>query len=230
MNRWAFPLGLLLTVAVMVGVSRWRGQRSSEPPREIFDDMSVQPRYNAQARSAFFNDGRAMRRPVPGSVPFGGVDYAADAGSPTPQPDLLREDDAFYRGTVRVTGWLTDTNQFLKKMPLTPDEPLLARGKERYGIYCAVCHGPAGYGNGVTTKFGMLGVGNFHQDRIRQMPDGEIFHVIGQGKGTMQGYAAQVKPRDRWAIVAWVRVLQRSQNAKIDDVPAEHRRELEAMK
>jgi mono/diheme cytochrome c family protein len=116
---------------------------------------------------------------------------------------------------------------FMKKIPVKWTPELIARGKERFNIYCVACHGPAGYGNGITTQYGMAGVGNFHQDKFRVMPDGEIFNTITNGKATMQSYASQVKRVDRWAIVAWVRVLQRSQNAKLRDVPEAERAELE---
>ena len=223
--RWLWmPLTFVVAAGLSLAVFGWRGKIGSEPPREAFRDMDVQPRVDPQGRSNFFADGRAMRLPVPGTVPFGGGDYFSDAGSPRQNQDFLQADDLFFRGGTKKAEGSMD---FLKKMPVKLTPELMARGKERFNIYCAVCHGPAGYGNGVTTQYGMVGVGNFHQDKFRTMPDGEIFNTITNGKATMQPYASQVKPADRWAIVAWVRVLQRSQNANLSDVPEAEGAELE---
>lgn len=223
-------VGLTLGLIVVVLLAGCRGQMSDEPPREIFQDMSDQPKYKPQGQSAFFADGRASRLPVAGTVPFGGADYTADAGAPSPRAELLREDSAYYRGVERRPSWIGEWDYFVRQMPVKLDKALIDRGRERYGIHCAVCHGDAGYGNGITTKYGMVGVASFHQPRFRAMSDGEIYHVISNGKGTMLPYGPQVKPADRWAIVAWVRVLQRSQNATLEDVPPEKRRELEGAK
>ncbi|MCX7702046.1 MAG: cytochrome c [Gemmataceae bacterium] len=217
---WIVCLGFLLLAGC-------RGQTSMDPPREIFQDMSDQPKYKAQGQSRFFADGRAMRPLVPGTIPFGGANYAADAGVLTANPDFLREDAAFYRGVVAREPGAQPPEEFIRRIPVPLTKELLERGRERYGIFCAVCHGDAGYGDGITTKYGMVGVANLHLPKYREMPDGEIYHVIANGRNTMLPYAAQIKPSDRWAIVAWVRVLQRSQHATLDDVPPEHRGELE---
>lgn len=207
-----------------------RGQSSDDPPREVFQDMSDQPRYKTQGRSEFFADRRSARPPVVGTVPFGGGNYAADAGAPSPRADMLREDAVYFRGVERRLTWFGEREFYVARLPVKFDKALLERGRERYGIHCSVCHGDAGHGNGITTKYGMIGVANFHQPRFRDMTDGEIHHVISNGRGTMLPYGPQVKPEDRWAIVAWLRVLQRSQNATVEDVPAEMRRELESVK
>jgi mono/diheme cytochrome c family protein len=216
----------IVLAGVLVGLG-CRGQVSTDPPREIFQDMSDQPKYKAQGRSSFFADGRSMRRPVEGTVPFGGANYAADAGVLAPDRSFLRDDAAFYRGVVVRDAGAAPTEEFLRRIPVPLTRELLQRGRERYGIFCAVCHGEAGFGDGITTKYGMVGVANLHLPKYREMADGEIFHVISNGRNTMLPYAAQIKPADRWAIVAWVRVLQRSQNATWDDVPPEHRGDLE---
>lgn len=217
----------LLLMAGVLLVLGCRGQTSTDPPREIFQDMSDQPKYKAQGRSAFFPDSRSMRPVVAGTIPFGGANYSADAGALAPDPSFLREDAAYYRGVIVKPAGADPPTEFLRTIPVPLTRELLQRGKERYGIFCAVCHGDAGYGNGITTKYGMAGVANLHLPKYRDMADGEIFHVISNGRNTMLPYAAQIKPADRWAIVAWVRVLQRSQNATLDDVPPEHRGELE---
>ncbi len=106
---------------------------------------------------------------------------------------------------------------------------LIKRGQERFLIHCAVCHGESGYGgqgeiaHGIVGRYGMIGIANYHEDRIRNMRDGEIFNTITNGKNTMSSYAHQIKVQDRWAIVAYIRVLQLSQNAPVSWVPAEER-------
>jgi mono/diheme cytochrome c family protein len=210
-----FAVGLGTLIAVF-----GRSGRSTHLPLEYYLDMKVQPRPRGQSQSAFFADGRAMRTPVIGTVPFGGADYLGSAGSPRLNPDLLQAEDDFYRGKAEGS-WVTE-------LPTKVDAKLLERGENRFAVHCAVCHGQTGAGNGITTQHGFVGVANLHQDKYRAMPAGEIFNTITNGKGLMGAYGARVKPADRWAIVAWVRVLQRSQNARIDDVPEPHRSELEA--
>jgi mono/diheme cytochrome c family protein len=109
---------------------------------------------------------------------------------------------------------------------LTAD--LLKRGQQEFDIFCSVCHGRTGDGNGMIVQRGMPQPPNFHQDRLRNVPDQHIFDVITRGYGVMYSYAARVAPRDRWAIVAYLRALQLSQNAALDDVPAEERAQLTA--
>jgi mono/diheme cytochrome c family protein len=111
-------------------------------------------------------------------------------------------------------------------LPIPVTAELLARGQERYAIHCQVCHGAAGDGNGITSKFGMVGAANYHVDRLRQMADGEIYNTIVNGKNNMFGYGANIRGDDRWAIVAYVRALQRSQYATLADVPEEKKAEL----
>src|SRR5271156_961671 len=96
---------------------------------------------------------------------------------------------------------------------------MLERGKQRFTINCAVCHGATGYGNGIVTQFGLVGVANFQQQRLRDMPDGEIFNTITNGRGKMGPYGSNIAVEDRWAIISYIRALQRSQNATIKDVP-----------
>src|SRR5262249_36760839 len=144
-------------------------------PLEYYLDMKLQPRYRGQAESKFFADGRAMRLPVVGTVPFGGVDYLGSAGSPRLNPDFLQAEDDLYRGKVDGK-WLTE-------FPVKVDAALLERGENRFNINCAVCHGRTGAGNGITTQHGFVGVANFHQDKFRTMAAGEIFNTITNGKG-----------------------------------------------
>jgi len=104
------------------------------------------------------------------------------------------------------------------------------RGQKVFAINCAVCHGATGQGNGITTKYGLLGVANYHQDKYRQMADGQIFNTITNGYNTMMAYGDKVTVKDRWAVVAYIRVLQRMQFATLNDVPETERAALENQK
>jgi mono/diheme cytochrome c family protein len=208
-----------MLAACVVSALGVRGTISDRRPVVFLTDMHFQPRYNAQDRSRFFADGRVMRTPPVGTVAFGGCDYQSDAGSPRQQPDFLQADASYYQGK-RGDVWV-------ERVPLKVDMALLQRGRERYDIYCAICHGATGNGNGITTQYGLVGVASFHDDLHRIMPDGAFFNVITNGKGRMMPYAAQVSARDRWAIVAYIRALMRSQNATSNDVPEPLRGELD---
>ncbi len=212
-------VGFLVLVAGLVAVLGWRGQHSTRSPIQIFSDMDDQPRYHSQGGSRFFADGRSMRTPPVGTVAFGGADYFSDAGSPRQNPDFLQADAGYYRGK-QGSEWVT-------RVPLKVNLALLRRGQQRYVVHCAACHGATGAGNGITTQYGLVGVATYHDDRLRAMTDGEIFNTITNGKGVMMAYGHQVPPADRWAIVAYVRALQRSQHAAPDDVPEPFRTELE---
>ena len=219
MKGWIIiGVGTAIGIAMLIVVFG-RSHRGAERPLEYYLDMKIQPRHRGQAESNFFADRRSMRLPVAGTVAFGGNDYLASAGAPRLNPELLQVEDDLYRGKSGER-WLTE-------IPIAVDAALLDRGENRFNIHCAVCHGRTGAGNGITTQHGFVGVANFQQDKFRAMPVGEIFNTITNGKGLMAPYRHQVKPADRWAIVAWVRVLQRSQNARIEDVPEPHRSELE---
>src|SRR5450759_3744261 len=140
---------LVLMTGVFVSLMGFRGTISDRRPLVFLPDGVIQPRYHAQDESQFFKDGRAMRTPPAGTVPFGGADYESDAGSPRMNPDLLQEDDRYYRGK-QGTAWVT-------WIPVKLDLELLRRGQERYEIYCTPCHGATGSGNGLMTQYGMVG-------------------------------------------------------------------------
>jgi mono/diheme cytochrome c family protein len=215
--RWVL-LGLAIVTAVVVSRMGLRHTVSDRRPLMLISDMDFQPRYNAQAASPFWKDGRAMRSPPAGTVPFGGADYASDAGSPRQNPDFLQADDGYYRGK-QGQSWLAQN-------PLKLDMALLRRGQERYDIHCAPCHGATGSGKGIMTQYGMVGVQSITDDLHRLMSDGEYFSIVTNGKGRMMAYAPQINVRDRWAIVAYIRALMRSQSANPSDVPEALRGEL----
>lgn len=166
-------------------------------------DMHVQPKYKPLDASTFFDDGRSARPAVPGTVARG----------------HLRTDEHYYTG--RVHGMLVDTFPF----PITPQ--VLQRGRERYSIYCTPCHDYTGSGHGMIVQRGFPAPPSYHLDRLRQAPVGHFFEVITNGYGAMYSYASRIPPEDRWAIVAYIRALQLSQHATLDDVPASQRSPLE---
>jgi Cytochrome C oxidase, cbb3-type, subunit III len=165
--------------------------------------MADQPRYEPLAKSDFFGDERSARPLVEGTVARG----------------QLRSDGVLYTG--KVNGTLTETLPF----PVTKN--VLLRGQERYDIFCSPCHDRVGTGQGMVVRRGLRAPPSFHTDRLRTVPAGHFFDVITHGFGIMPDYAAQVAPKDRWAIVAYIRALQLSQNAKLANVPESERRSLE---
>ena len=201
--RYFFIILLLVGVTV-VSVAGFRGALSRRPPLEVFPDMKRQPKLRPQKPSAFFEDRRDSRLPVPGTIPVG----------------ALLEDSPVATG--RVPG----TTNFVETNPLPITAEFLARGRERYTIYCAPCHNPVGDGNGLITKYGLLKAGNYHEPRLVRMADGEIFNTITFGKNQMAAYASQVSVTNRWAIIAYVRALERARLGQIEDVPAETRASL----
>lgn len=173
-------------------------------------DMYEQPRYTPLEPSNFFADGRSARPEVEGAVVAGEV----------------RTDEYFYTGLIDgVEG---------TEMPFPVTSEDLVRGQEQYNIYCAPCHGATGYGNGMVSARGAVVAANFHNDRFinPESPSstvGHFYNVITNGYRYMYGYASRIEPADRWRIAAYVRVLQRSQNASVEDVPASLRAELESL-
>jgi len=164
--------------------------------------MSSQPRYNPLAPSDFFPDGRSGRPAVSGTVAHG----APPAGQP------------FYTGK--------SNGEVVERMPVPVSRELLERGRERFDIYCSPCHGRVGDGEGMVVRRGFVQPPSFHVDRLREAPDGHFFDVMTNGFGVMASYAARVSPADRWAVTAYIRALQFSQAAGIEDVPPGEREKL----
>ncbi len=208
---------LAFLVVLLVSVMGFRGMVATRPPIEVFPDMDHQAKYKPQAESKFFGDGRADRPIPPGTVPYGRGE-GVEPGHPLHDDTYLRADDFRYRGKLA-------DGSFARGFPaaLTVDEALIRRGQNRFNIYCSPCHGPLGDGNGITKSYGMAATPSYHDDRIRSMPEGEIFNTITNGKNTMFPYADKLSPDDRWAVIAYVRALQRAHNAKLEDVPENER-------
>src|SRR5437763_16139606 len=157
-------------------------------------DMHDQPRFKTLAMNTFYPDLRSARPPVDGTVARG----------------QLHEDTYFYTGKIGA-----DPGDY---MPFAVTESDLARGRERFDIYCAPCHSRVGGGNGMIPQRGYRQPPTYHQDRLRKAPLGYFFDVMTNGFGAMPDYASQIQPRDRWCIVAYIRALQLSQNASAGDV------------
>jgi mono/diheme cytochrome c family protein len=162
-------------------------------------DMHDQPKYIPLRESTFFADQRSARPLVAGTVARG----------------HLREDTLLYTGKVNGA----DATMF----PFAIDDRVMARGHERFDIYCAPCHGRTGQGDGMIVRRGYRRPPTFHQDRLRESPVGHFFDVITNGFGAMPDYATQITAEDRWKIVAFVRALQLSEHATVADVPADRR-------
>jgi mono/diheme cytochrome c family protein len=166
-------------------------------------DMHDQPKYKPFRQSDFFADQRSARPLVAGTVARGS----------------LREDAVYFTGKVG--------NDFVAEIPVKVTPALLARGQERFQIFCSPCHGRTGRGDGMIVQRGFKAPSSYHVDRLRAMPIGYFYDVITNGYGAMADYAAQVPPADRWAIAAYIRTLQYAQYAPAGDVPADKRGLLE---
>jgi mono/diheme cytochrome c family protein len=174
-----------------------RGCTSSRPPIHINPSMDDQPKVTAQTASPFFFNGASMREPVPGTVPIGG----------------LQEDAAFFTGKGA-------DGQFVATIPVAVNDALVERGRQRYVIYCQPCHDARGDGKGILFQRGNVPTATFHQEKILKYTDGQIFDVITNGTGLMAAYRWPIPPADRWAIVAYVRDLQRRRAASATAAPA----------
>ena len=194
-------LGALALISLVSLTGCVRGCTSSRPPIQINPSMDDQPKLLPQTASKFFYDGASMRQPVPGTVPVGG----------------LKEDAAFFTGKGA-------DGKFIATIPLTVpvtgNVALVERGRQRYVIYCQPCHDARGDGKGILFQRGNVPTASFHQDKILKYPDGCMFEVITNGLGLMPGYRWPIPPADRWAIIAYVRELERQRLESATGAPA----------
>ena len=242
MLRGFFVIFILCAIA-MVAVLGFRGQTSTKPPSEVFPDMVRQPKVRAQAPLDFFADGRGPRLPVAGTVPIGyempgrnasqsdagglkAKTEASSTGMTIDAPEEAHMRIAFSAGTDYFnTGKMGD--QWGTGIPLPVTRELMERGQQRFNITCAMCHGASAGGNGITKQYGLATVVSLQDDRLRKMSDGEIFNTVTNGKNTMMAYGSNIVVADRWAIIAYLRALQRSQHAAVGDVPENNRAEMD---
>lgn len=174
-------------------------------------DMQDQPRYKAYKKSDFFKDGRASRDFPEGTVARGQLRdnkgfYTGKIDNPNLNIQVATTTDA--SGNTLVSSFPNDIDEF----PIPVTKELIDRGQDRYNIYCIVCHGPLGNGDGMVVRRGFPQPPTYHDDRLRNAPVGHFFDVMTNGWGKMNSYAYQIQPADRWAIVAYIRALQVSQN------------------
>jgi hypothetical protein len=189
-NR-SFSRAALLLVPALLSLGCVRGCKSPLSPIHPNPNMDYQLKAEPQAESQFFYDGMTMRQPVPGTVARGG----------------LREDETFYTGKDA-------DGQYLTSIPVQVDQALLDRGEGRFAIYCQPCHDKRGLGQGILFQYGNVPTASFHDEQRRGYPDGQIFDVITNGVGLMQGYKWPISAGDRWAIVAHVNRLQEDRLAQ----------------
>jgi mono/diheme cytochrome c family protein len=198
---------VLLTAATLV-LAGCAGSASKNTPVVIFTDMDYQGRYEPQGDRKFngeqpiFGDNRASRRPVEGTVAVGS----------------LVEDESFSTGVA--------SNMYVGRNPMKVDADLLALGQRRFNTYCTPCHDRTGQGRGIVGQRAVWIPTNLQEARVKDMNDGEIFNVITNGRRSMPPYRFQVSDHDRWAVVAYVRALQRTSTATVSDVPEDKRADL----
>ncbi len=178
---------VILLGMVFFIVACGRGEYSEQPPVHLNPNMDSQEKYKAQSQSNFFVDGASMRTPVEGTVARG----------------ELREDDAYYRGKDA-------SGDVIASAPMTFTADMVTRGEERYGIYCVACHGVKADGKGKILEYKYpIPPANFHDERIMSLSDGHMFNAIGQGWLNMPSFKAQVSVDDRWAIISYIRSIQK---------------------
>lgn len=217
--RYLFLLHLLVVITV-VAIGGYRGEKFTQPPIEIFNDMDRQAKIKAQKPSGFFADGVGARKPVPGTVPLGYEIADRDADG------VARDEYTSLSPSYYYTGRFGDYwgDGMPSELGLDADNTaaFLRRGQERYNIYCTACHGESGNGQGVVMKAGFANIANLHLDTFQpgKYADGALYNTIANGKGLMGAYGDKLTVRDRWAVVAWVRVLQDLAEGVSADDPA----------
>jgi cytochrome c553 len=206
-----------LACVLLVSILGLRGRTFTKPPMDVFPDwlfpgMKYQPKLVQQVPNPFFADGRSDRVPPEHTI--------ASSYGPAGQP--LKDDDFLYLGKAPDGSWA-------RGFPpsLTVNRAFLERGRDRFTVYCSPCHGAVGDGNGITKKYGMIATPSYHDDRLRKMAEGEIFNTITNGKNNMNPYADKLRAADRWAVIAYVRALQRAQTGTVADVPSDHKVDLD---
>lgn len=211
MLKYFFLVYAFIALAV-IGIFGIPGSKFERPPFRVFPDMDEQDKVKGQKPSSFFSDGHGARLPVPGTIPNSGDDgvFSVEFG----------EGRTGYYYTGLTEGYFG--NGMPSELELTADkiESFLARGQDRFGIYCAICHGEAGDGQGMVARLGLNGVRNLHEAGFQAdaYPDGKIYDVITNGKGLMGAYGMNIPVEDRWAIVSYMRAMQEAREVSEEDL------------
>ena len=242
----AWGISIAVSIVPMLILAKMRVTNSSKPRFHIFYDMDFSPARDAQQQTSIFADNRSMRPDVPGTVARGQFqgDISFNTGivqantpraeqlvaaflNPQDDTDKVADGDEIPAAAAPAKS-VMDTTDWVKENPLTVNAALLAKGQEQFGIYCSVCHGMNGRGNGLVNRRAQkllsqtwVPPSSLHEDLLYadKYPDGKLFSTITNGIRKMPGYAGQIKAKDRWAIVSYVRALQQSQNSSMDMVP-----------
>jgi mono/diheme cytochrome c family protein len=212
--RYFLLLFGVMVLAVLLIAGR-RGDLSRNRPIQIFPDMKRQLKLRPQTPNGFFANGLSSQLPQPGTI--------------AQEKPVMVAGQAVYsfEDAPLNTGKVPGTTNFVELSPVPVSDLLLARGQQRFTIYCAPCHGQTGEGNGVPKKIGAMAVvANLHDKAIVIQSDGAIFNTVSYGKNNMQGYAPQISVEDRWAIIAYLRALQLSRLGSVDDLSPELRTKL----
>lgn len=210
----------VLLIALVVSVLGFRGAKSSREPLYIFPDMDIQQKYYPQEESRFFENGMTDRLPPANTVERGNALDRKQVFDPGFSADFLK-DTALRFGR-------DEEGAFVSGIPVDVTHELMLKGRERYDIFCAACHGYAGDGNGAIKNFDgpNLAPSNLLISMYVEQSEGEIYNTIVNGKNTMKGYGDRLNLEERWAIVLYVRALQRAANASVDEIPDAERRAL----
>ena len=202
----------VLGVLIVFGVLGRRGTHFRKPPLYIFPDMEFQLKLRPQKENGFFTNGITSQLHIPGTIARSTPLQSANG------PVYPFEDSPIN------TGHITGTTNFIETNPMPITAELLKRGQQRFTINCTPCHGATGEGKGITQKIGAMAVvANLHDKRIVELPDGELFFVISNGRNLMGAYGANITVEDRWAIIAYLRALQLARLGTVDDLPQELR-------
>ena len=233
-------VGLLLGLVPFGLIALARSQPSPQPPVHPIQDMFKQPKFRPQRGNPMFADGRAMRPRLPGVTANADLQVNNEMVNDADNPHMIDDRNAplelnnelTYQRVVEGTEPQADGKPgYVKQIPVKVSMDLLQRGRERYTIYCAACHGQGGYGDGAVAlraaeiqaangdAAGWVAPKNYHSEDMRQQPVGKLYNTIANGVRSMPAYAKQISVLDRWAIVAYVKALQRSQAAKPEDIP-----------
>jgi mono/diheme cytochrome c family protein len=207
-------ISIVLVAIGIVAMAGIRGHHFAQPPFELFPDMNYQDKVKDQVSSTFFADGNAARPPVPGTI----------------AEEMPAHNDYWATGKWDEAHW----GDGIPVHPATANAPALQvdaanmnRGRDRYNISCSACHGASGDGKGITSKYGLNAAANYHDARLIQASDGDIFNTMTNGKGQMIGLGYNISIDDRWRIIMYIRALQRSQNATLDDATPEQQQQLQ---